>query len=1128
MPPKDKKPPALKLFMVQLKNIQTALDDIFRFVQNYQPTCTVSAINIRLQRIDELWGRYEETLNDIQAHDDFEDEEGEFDEARLRHSDKYYECKAFLMDKVKERAGPDDGDSSIRGNETLPHGHGTLDHVRLPQIKLQNFNGDIDEWISFRDLYTSLIHRKTDLPEVEKFHYLKGCLQGEPKNLIDPLKITKANYQVAWDLLIKRYDNSKLLKKRQVQALFNLPTVVKESVVDLHTLMDGFERVVQNLDQVVKPEEYKDLLLVNLLTTRLDPVTRRGWEEHSSIKEQDTLADLTDFMRRRIRILESLPTKTSDSKGSHQSQQPMKMKSSAVKASYGSVQSSGGRCMVCKENHPLYQCSSFQRLSVREREAVLRSNSLCRNCLRPGHIAKNCPSKYFCRSCKGRHNTLVCFKSGKDVSAKVAAATERNNSPPPDAGEHSGSTSAQVVNVVATDSTISGAAQQFSSHVLLATAVIIVEDDEGSRFPARALLDSGSESNFIAERLSQRLRTRREKVNISVLGIGQAASKVKHRIQAMVCSRITNFSRNVNFLVLPKVTADLPTAKVNMNGWKMPDGISLADPAFFSPSAVDMVLGIEFFFDFFESGRRISIGNQMPTFNESVFGWVVCGGQTKQTESLRVNCSTATTATLEKLIARFWASEEVGSSKILSTEEQRCEELFQQSIHRESDGRYTVSLPKDEDVVSRIGESRDIAYRRFLGTERRLARDANLREQYHQFMAEYIQLEHMTKVKDTPESRKRCFLPHHPVIKEASTTTKVRVVFDASCKTSSGVSLNDALLVGPIVQEDLRSIMFRSRMKQIMLVADVEKMFRQIFIYPEDRHLQCILWRFDTGAAVDVYQLNTVTYGTKPAPFLATRTFNQLATDEKLQYPLAARAVTEDTYMDDVITGADTIQAASEIRKQLEEMTSKGGFRLRKWASNKLEVLEGVAEDYLAIHLSEGINLDPDPAVKTIELTWMPNSDQLRFQFDIPSCPITSQLSKRQVLSVIASLFDPLGLIGAVITTAKAIMQLLWKIKATNNQALYWDQPLPSTVGELWRAYYDQLPILNDLRIDRCVMVPRAVVVEIHCFSDASTKAFGGCVYKRGEYDEGRVKVRLLSSKSKAPLKTQSIPRLEL
>ncbi|XP_065083288.1 uncharacterized protein LOC135705468 [Ochlerotatus camptorhynchus] len=292
MPTRDKKPPAFKLLMVQVKHIQTSLDDIWRFVDGYPSTTTASQVNVRLNRIDELWERYGEILIDVQAHDDFEDEDQEFDKARLAYSDKYYYCKAFLMDRAKELQDPEEFEQSIRANELLTHGHGTLDHVRLPQIKLQVFNGDIDEWISFRDLFTSLIHRKTDLPEVEKFHYLKGCLQGEPKSLIDSLKITKNNYQIAWDMLLKRYDNSKQLKKRQVQALFNLPTLSKESVTDLHTLTDGFERVVQNLDQVIKPEDYKDLLLVNLLTNRLDPVTRRGWEEHSSTKDQDTLEDL--------------------------------------------------------------------------------------------------------------------------------------------------------------------------------------------------------------------------------------------------------------------------------------------------------------------------------------------------------------------------------------------------------------------------------------------------------------------------------------------------------------------------------------------------------------------------------------------------------------------------------------------------------------------------------------------------------------------------------------------------------------------------------------------------------------------------------------------------------------------
>lgn len=1125
MAPGIKKQPTLKLLMVQLKNIQTSLDDILRFVQNYEPTCTASAVNVRLHSAENLWEKYGTVLNDIQAHDDFEDEEGTFDQARLIYSDRYYDCVSFLMDKAKELQGPDDAiDISMRGNETLSAGHGMMDHVRLPQIKLQSFNGNIDEWISFRDLYTSLIHRKVDLPEVEKFHYLKGCLQGEPKGLIDPLKITRNNYQVAWEMLLKRYDNSKQLKKRQVQALFSLPTLSKESVTDLHTLMDGFERIVQNLDQVIKPEEYKDLLLVNLLTSRLDPVTRRGWEEQSSTKDQDTLADLTDFMHRRICILESLPSKASDVKGSQQVQQPSRYKSSAVKASCGSVQSSGGRCVVCKENHPLYMCSSFQRLSVRERDGVLRSNALCRNCFKSNHQARECPSKYFCRGCKGRHHTMVCFKAEKSETAKVAAVT----STPTESVETSGSTS-QVINMLATESSVSGSAQQFSSQVLLATAVVIVEDDEGSQFPARALLDSGSESNFITERLSQRIRTQREKVDISVLGIGQAAMKVKYRIQALVCSRVSEFSRNVSFLVLPKVTADLPTAKVNVEGWSIPNGISLADPAFFNPGAVDMVLGIEFFFDFFESGRRISIGKQLPTLNESVFGWVVCGGLMKSTEGLRVNCSTASTAALEELVTRFWISEEVGGTKILSSEEKRCEELFQRTFRRDPDGRYFVSLPKDEDAISRMGESRDIAFRRFQGTERRLAKDASLKEQYHKFMAEYVQLGHMTKVDNMEESEKRCYLPHHPVIKETSTTTKLRVVFDASCKTSSGISLNDSLLVGPIVQQDLRSIMLRSRMKQIMLVADVEKMFRQIFIVPEDRHLQCILWRFDAADPVDVYELNTVTYGTKSAPFLATRTLNQLAMDEEHQYPLAARAATEDTYMDDVITGTDTIQAACELRVQLEEMTMKGRFRLRKWASNNPTVLEGISEDNLAIRLSEGIDLDPDSTVKTLGLTWLPNTDQLRFKFDIPLRSFSQQLSKRQVLSVIATLFDPLGLLGAVITTAKTIMQLLWKFRNERDQALDWDQPLPSTVGEIWRAYYDQLPLLNDVRIDRCVTIPEAIKIEIHCFSDASTKAYGGCVYVRSQDGQGGLKVRLLSSKSKiAPLKTQTIPRLEL
>ncbi|XP_055639848.1 uncharacterized protein LOC129777550 [Toxorhynchites rutilus septentrionalis] len=594
-------------------------------------------------------------------------------------------------------------------------------------------------------------------------------------------------------MLLKRLDNSKQLRKRQVQALFHLPTLTRESVSELHTLLEGFERVVKNLDQVVEPEDYKNLLLVHILTARLDPVTRRGWEEFSSTKEQDTLSDLTDFIRRRVQVLESLPSKSVDSRGP---QQYSKLRPASTKASYSSVHGSEARCVACKGDHPLYQCPVFQRQEVAERDALLRTHSLCRNCFRVGHQAKDCKSRFSCRTCKGRHHTLVCFKIDREGSTKVTVVARGNHQQHSKETRSSASSSTQTANV-STKAVCS--AQQYSSQVLLATAVVILVDDSGQRFPARALLDSGSESNFVSERLSQRMNVNRERVDISVLGIGQAATQVKHRIRAMVQSRVSEYCRDMDFLVLSKVTVNLPTLTVNTKGWSIPKGIELADPAFFQSKGVDIVLGIEAFLEFFGTGGKISLGARLPALNESVFGWVVCGGLSVPSQSIQVNCNISASGSLESLIARFWECEEIGSTNHYSPEEVQCEEHFKRTVKREMDGRYTVALPKDDGVLSRLGKSEEIALRRLQGTERRLSRDSNLRDQYLAFMQEYLRLGHMLKVEKVSGEVQRCYLPHQPVVKEASTTTKLRVVFDASCKTSTGVSLNDGLLVGPVI-----------------------------------------------------------------------------------------------------------------------------------------------------------------------------------------------------------------------------------------------------------------------------------------------------------------------------------------
>ncbi|XP_055585295.1 uncharacterized protein LOC129738138 [Uranotaenia lowii] len=1025
--------PTLKYWTVKLKDIQSSFTDIWEFVETFQEGATLGQISVRLNAIDDLWERFGEVLTEIKSHEDFSGCDEIYDKERKELSDRYYYAKSFLMDRTKERQNPHDLDQSSR---TDLGNHSNVDHVRLPQIKLQCFDGNIDEWLGFRDLYLSLIHWKQELPEVEKFHYLKGCLQGEPKALIDPLQITKSNYIVAWDMLLKRYNNSEQLKKRQVQSLFKLPSMVKESVAELQTLLEGFERIVNTLDQVLESAEYKDLLLVNFLVSLLDPVTRRSWEEDSSTKESDTLSELTEFLHRRVRVLEALPPKPSNSGATH-SQVAVKPKGVSIRTYHNNVKSSF-RCPACKDGHFLYQCQRFLKLAVDERDSLLKDQSLCRNCFKSGHMAKECNSKFWCRNCKGRHHTLVCFKGRSDGQL----GTSRSSGSSSNKKHHQEATTVQTSNS-ATTCMMAGASEKVHSQVLLATAIVFIEDEMGSRFPARALLDSGSESNFISEGLSQQMKLSRKRVDVSILGIGQATTRVKHKIDAVIHSRVTRFSKEMSFLILPKVTVDLPTTSVTTDGWVLPSGIDLADPSFFQSRKVDLVLGIESFFEYFKTGKRMSIGDNLPTLTESVFGWVVSGGMVGESIST-VSCNVSTGESLESLVSRFWACEEVGSEKLFTEEEQMCEDYFQRTVQRNSEGRYTVALPKHSETIANLGDSKEIAFRRLKATERRLDKNPELRGQYTAFMNEYLDLGHMQRV-TSDTAVKRCFLPHHPVVKESSTTTKVRVVFDASCKTSTGISLNDGLLCGPVIQDELRSIILRCRTKQVMVVADIEKMFRQILIAEEDRIMQSILWRNSPTDEVGVYELSTVTYGTKPAP--ATRTLKQLALDEQNRYPLAAKVFLEDTYMDDVIAGAEDAEAAFQLRTQLENAAASGGFRLRKFASNSSRVLEGLTQENVALKdFSE--DSSSDPSMKILGLTWLPKSDIFRYQFSIPEGSRIDTLTKRKVLAIIATLFDPLGLLGAAITTAKVFMQQLWLLQDDNNKRLDWDQPLPLTVGE--------------------------------------------------------------------------------
>ncbi|XP_061387499.1 uncharacterized protein LOC133322523, partial [Musca vetustissima] len=251
----------------------------------------------------------------------------------------------------------------------------------------------------------------------------------------------------------------------------------------------------------------------------------------------------------------------------------------------------------------------------------------------------------------------------------------------------------------------------------------------------------------------------------------------------------------------------------------------------------------------------------------------------------------------------------------LSLEQQNCEQHFLKNVSVQNDGRIMVKLPLKGDPNA-LGESRDIALRRFFSMERKLNKNPDLKTEYSNFLREYEEMGHMSQVNEAEVGFPNYYIPHHCVLRPNSVSTKLHVVFDASCRTSSQLSLNEIMMVGPTIQNNLLITLLRYRCHRYGLTADIVKMYRQILVHPEDRKLQLILWRHDPTQPVKTFALNTVTYGTASAPYLAIRALNYAAERFPEPYDVGKSVVTNDFYVDDMVTGADNLISLNRIKKE--------------------------------------------------------------------------------------------------------------------------------------------------------------------------------------------------------------------
>ncbi|XP_062535425.1 uncharacterized protein LOC134204663 [Armigeres subalbatus] len=516
--------------------------------------------------------------------------------------------------------------------------------------------------------------------------------------------------------------------------------------------------------------------------------------------------------------------------------------------------------------------------------------------------------------------------------------------------------------------------------------------------------------------------------------------------------------------------------------------------------------------------QRLTLGEGYPVLQKTALGYVVSGKANLQ-EPETVVCHVATDQDLNAQLEKMWEVDDFDIGRALTQEEQYVEDHFTRTVSRDNSGRYVLRLPLRESRIPLLGDSYRSAVNRFSMMERRFAKDNDLRVEYTQFMEEYIKLGHMEECSGSRVAGPQFFLPHHAVRRPESTTTKTRVVFDASHKSHGQLSLNEVLFTGPTVQPSLLVVVVNFRMPKYVYSADAEKMFRQVWVHPDDRNLLSLVWRSDPSHQLKHYQLKTVTYGLACSPFQAARVLNKLAEDDGGQYPLAAPVIMKGFYVDDCLAGGDNLDQVAETCHQLQELLAQGGFTLRKWCTNHSNVLRHIPKELCGT--SGPTEIGRGTITKALGLLWNPSTDQLSFQ--VPKFGELSIVTKRSVVSEMSRLFDPLGLLGPVIISARIFVQGLWSKRFT------WDEQLPGAESQWWRVYRNELAQLSVIAIPRHVISNCHQDYQLHCFCDASSKGYGTCVYVVGLDIKGKVESKLLIAKSRvAPLRGLSIPRMEL
>ncbi|XP_076638798.1 uncharacterized protein LOC143350679 [Colletes latitarsis] len=864
-------------------------------------------------------------------------------------------------------------------------------------FKLNYMRNAEDDFQDFQDLVLTELGRlsaetKPATPEVQRLsdvqrlHYLNACLEGPALASIASIEIVGRNFPVAWSKLKNTFGLPRMVTGKLLDKLLFLKPIDTGDLASMQQITVGCTQALAALDKKGTPEQQRDWLLAHWAKQKFSPALELEWQKTLNLStEYPTFEDVRRFIEMHSRALLSMDEKrreaalapaTKPSARSHSRTRETRSASRHVRSHNTVVETDtaaqlrGSRtnavrqvgpaqkqmCGFCTGPHSLLQCSPFLVLPAKTRSQFVQGRHWCVQCLASTHTVLRCQSPEVCAKCSGKHHFLLHYAQNREDNNTRPVANNsydnreerRANAPPRRWARSKPKTKTPALNTTANNASTSHCTALGTGAprpVVLATAQVRVFGKNGATRSARALLDQGSESSFVSASLVNDLQLMRRRTPATVTGLGGGQAQIIKYSVELSLAEVTAIKPTcgTNAYVVPKITTyRAPSA--NALDHSAFSGLTLADPDPKDDRNIEILIGADLYAQVIRPGFRRG-GKMGPIAQETVFGWIISGpinaaGENQKTVQT-LHCTVL--ESLDYAIRRFWETEEIPSTSLRTKAEEECESFFRKTVTRDATGRFVVRLPLNHPSPDEaLGSSFHIALSALTRLHRKLDGDVALRREYSEFLAEYESLGHMTRIE--PIDKTRLYIPHRAVIRTESTTTKLRVVFNATSRTVGGRSLNDILHVGPKLQNDITSVLTRWRLHEYVLVADIEKMFRQILVAPQDRRFQCILWRVPETERLEAFELNTVTYGTACAPYLSMRTLLELKEQDGDRFPLAAPILEKDTYVDDVFMGAPDKPLLEKIRTQVCELLQGGGFELRKWAGNSPQLLRNIPQ----------------------------------------------------------------------------------------------------------------------------------------------------------------------------------------